>query len=189
MQPTLSSLNGKGKRHSTKPTSATKRFMSPLLIERELQRVRRATLDKIELKVEQTSTTCAIAVRYRFEDFLISLSLAVPAEYPLRAVTVTGGERLGISESKWRAWMLTVQTLLSHNLTIINVISQWKINADRTLEGIEPCSICYCVMHPGDRSLPVPSCRTCRQKFHSACLYRWFKVGGQATCPLCRALF
>lgn len=163
--------------------------MTPLLIERELQRIRKASKGQLIMRVVRTSTNCSILVKYNLEEFSFSLDLDIPPEYPLRAVSVTGGERLGISESKWRSWLLSVQTLLNQNLALIEVIQQWQANAQRTLEGVEPCSICYCVLQPGDRSLPGPCCKTCRNKFHSACLYRWFKTGGQATCPMCRSLF
>jgi hypothetical protein len=166
-----------------------KRFMSPLLIERELQKVRRGSQGQLQMKVGQTSTSCTVSVRYQLEEFAFSLQLTIPPEYPIQPVTIEGGERLGIGEAKWRAWLLSVQTLLGQNLSIVQVIQQWKINAERALEGVEPCSVCYCVLQPSDRALPGPSCKTCRNKFHSACLYRWFKTGGSATCPMCRSLF
>jgi hypothetical protein len=164
-------------------------FMSPLLIERELTRIRKSSNDQLTMRVEQTSTSCTVNVQYMLEEFSFSLQLSVPTEYPLKSVTLAGGERLGISEAKWRSWLLSVQTLLNQNLAIVEVLQQWKTNAEKTLAGVEPCAICYCVLQPGDKSLPGPSCKTCRNKFHSACLYRWFKTGGQATCPMCRALY
>lgn len=165
------------------------KFMSPLLIERELCRVRKASSDQLLMRVEQTSTSCTIGVQYSLEEFTFSLNLSIPPEYPLKSASVTGGERLGITESKWRAWLLTVQSLLCQNLAIVEVLQQWRTNAEKTLSGVEPCSVCYCVLQPGDKSLPGPSCKTCKHRFHSACLYRWFKTSGQATCPMCRALF
>jgi hypothetical protein len=164
-------------------------FMSPLLIERELFRVRKGSNNQLNMRVEQTSTSCTVNVQYMLEEFSFSLQLSIPSEYPLKPVKLAGGERLGISEAKWRSWLLSVQTLLNQNLAIVQVLQQWKVNAEKTLGGVEPCAICYCVLQPGDKSLPGPSCKTCHNKFHSACLYRWFKTSGQATCPMCRALF
>lgn len=168
-------------------------YMSPLLIHRELHRIRQAAKgagsDKLQLKVEQTSTSCSVLVRYHLEEFSVSFQLSIPTAYPLLPIRVSSGERLGISEARWRSWLLSVQTLLSQNLAIIEVIRQWRSNAERTLEGIEPCAICYCVLQPGDKTLPSPACKTCRNRFHSACLYKWFKTHGQATCPMCRSLF
>jgi len=48
----------------------------------------------------------------------------------------------------------------------------WKTDADRMFEGIEPCAICYCVVHTSDRSVPKVGCKVCRHKFHAICLVR-----------------
>ncbi|PJF19045.1 hypothetical protein PSACC_01133, partial [Paramicrosporidium saccamoebae] len=181
--------SGLSKEESVRIIKYCTMFMSPLLIERELARIRKSSNDQLTMRVEQTSTSCTVNVQYMLEEFSFSLQLSVPTEYPLKPVTLAGGERLGISEAKWRSWLLSVQTLLNQNLAIVEVLQQWKTNAEKTLAGVEPCAICYCVLQPGDKSLPGPSCKTCRNKFHSACLYRWFKTGGQATCPMCRALY
>lgn len=170
----------------------TAQFLSPLLIDRELARIRKASLDPIKLRIIQSSTTCAIQVNYHLEEFQLSYALTIPLSYPLKPVTVQGSDqqqRLGISAGKWRTWLLSVQSLLAQNLAIIDAIRQWKANAEKVLQGVEPCSVCYCVLQPSDRSLPGPSCKTCRNRFHSMCLYRWFKTSGQATCPMCRSLF
>ncbi len=167
------------------------RFMSPLLIERELHRIRNAPTAKgqsLRLRAEHTSTTCTVFANYSVEEFTISITLSIPPEFPLKAVTLTTSDRLGVNEARWRSWMLTVHTLLGRNLSLVDVLREWAANAEKTLEGIEPCAVCYCVMQPADRSLPGPGCATCHNKFHAACLYRWFKTGGQATCPMCRSL-
>lgn len=49
--------------------------------------------------------------------------------------------------------------------------------------------ICFSVIHGSNYSLPRLSCKTCKKKFHSACLYRWFSTSNNSTCPLCRNLF
>jgi hypothetical protein len=37
------------------------------------------------------------------------------------------------------------------------------------MQGIEECSICYCILHTNNE-LPKRTCRTCKKKFHDACL-------------------
>lgn len=180
------------KEWSARVLKYTTQFLSPLLIERELARIRKASLEPIKLRIIQSSTTCAVQVNYHLEEFQLSYTLTIPLSYPLKPIAVQGSDqqqRLGISAGRWRTWLLSVQSLLAQNLAIIDVIRQWKSNAEKVLQGIEPCSVCYCVLQPSDRSLPGPNCKTCRNKFHSMCLYRWFKTSGQATCPMCRSLF
>ena len=65
----------------------------------------------------------------------------------------------------------------------------WKQNVDREFEGLEACPICYSILHPTDRSLPRVECSTCRNKFHSRCLYKWFQQSHKSECPLCRSAF
>lgn len=65
----------------------------------------------------------------------------------------------------------------------------WKRNVDKRFEGVDDCMICFSVIHGSNYSLPKLSCKTCKKKFHSACLYKWFSTSNNATCPLCRNLF
>ena len=48
----------------------------------------------------------------------------------------------------------------------------WKSNLDKHFSGIEDCMICFSVIHGSLYSLPKMTCRTCKKKFHSACLVR-----------------
>lgn len=170
------------------------KFASPLMIEGELAKIRSIVSalpkhDSLRIKIESSRTSCSVVVQYSIEETIMSLVLRIPPTYPLAQIIVETGERLGVGEGRWRSWLLSMNTLLSGNLRISDAIKRWRDNVDRTLSGIEPCSVCYCVLQPGDRSLPGPSCKTCRNRFHSACLYRWFKTSGNATCPMCRSLF
>lgn len=49
-------------------------------------------------------------------------------------------------------------------------LALWKTNVDKRFEGIEECMICFSVIHGSNYSLPRKACRTCKKKFHSACL-------------------
>jgi hypothetical protein len=168
---------------------------SPALISRELLRIKRSKeindkLSNLSVQIIQTSTNCLISAKYSIEDISITLEITVPPSFPLLPVSVAGGEKHGISEVKWRSWILASHTLFnSENISIIDGIILWKSNVEKSFQGTEACPICYCVFHPSDRSLPSPSCKTCHNKYHSSCLYKWFKSGGNATCPMCRALF
>jgi hypothetical protein len=88
----------------------------------------------------------------------------------------------------------------------MDVIGIWKRNIDRRFEGVEECPICYLVVHATYKSLPklvrhrlgrkeeadcdcAQACATCKKKFHSACLYKWFNTSHQNTCPMCRSPF
>lgn len=61
-----------------------------------------------------------------------------------------------------------------------------KRNLEKEFEGVEPCPICYCILHPKTFSLPTLACPTCNNKFHSTCLYTWFKNSGKSKCVICQ---
>jgi hypothetical protein len=54
---------------------------------------------------------------------------------------------------------------------------------------VEECPICYQIVHGTTRQLPRLACRTCNNKFHAACLYKWFSSSQKSTCPLCQTTF
>lgn len=45
------------------------------------------------------------------------------------------------------------------------------------MQGIEECSICYCILHTNNE-LPKRTCRTCKKKFHDACLVSKRRLSG-----------
>lgn len=49
-------------------------------------------------------------------------------------------------------------------------LTLWKNNVDKRFEGVEDCMICFSVIHGSNYSLPKKACRTCKKRFHSACL-------------------
>ena len=62
----------------------------------------------------------------------------------------------------------------------------WRSNIDREFKGVEPCPICYLVIHGTNHQTPRLVCRQCGNKFHSACLYKWFQSSSGSKCPLCQ---
>lgn len=40
-----------------------------------------------------------------------------------------------------------------------------------------------------DSSLPTKPCRTCKNRFHASCLFKWFNSSHSSSCPMCRTLF
>lgn len=75
------------------------------------------------------------------------------------------------------------------NGALAEAIGIWKRNFDKEFEGVEECPICYSVIHTANNSLPRLACKTCKHKFHSACLYKWFSTSHKSTCPLCQSPF
>ena len=79
--------------------------------------------------------------------------------------------------------------LLAQNGTISDALLQWKNDVDKVFEGVEECPICYMIVHQATRALPRLECKTCKNKFHAACLYKWFNSSQKSNCPLCQSPF
>ncbi len=60
--------------------------------------------------------------------------------------------------------------LITQNGSILDGLLLWKQNVDKKFEGLEECMICFAVIHGTNCQLPKLQCRTCKKKFHAACL-------------------
>ena len=170
-----------------------------ILMQRELMRIRRQSrlnFDSVEISFKPSigKTRKVINLRVRFMDEIeLSIDLILPEAFPLQPIRVEGRERSGLADSKWKSSLLTLQVILRSPTTfsgnLIDAVNRWQANALKLFQGLEECAVCYSVLHASDKSLPGPACKQCKHKFHATCLYKWFKSSGNATCPLCRALF
>ena len=79
--------------------------------------------------------------------------------------------------------------LQHQNGFLVDALTLWKKNVDKRFEGVEECYICFFILHGSTYQMPKVACPTCKKKFHSACLYKWFSTSQNSTCPLCRNLF
>ncbi|KAF3820483.1 hypothetical protein GH733_013659 [Mirounga leonina] len=122
-------------------------------------------------QVKARATTREVMATYTIEDIVIELIIQLPSNYPLGSITVESGKRVGVAVQQWRNWMLQLSTYLTHqNGSIMEGLALWKNNVDKRFEGVEDCMICFSVIHGFNYSLPKKACRTCKKKFHSACL-------------------
>ena len=55
-------------------------------------------------------------------------------------------------------------------MSVLEAVNMWKRSIDRRFDGVEECYICYTVCHGPSNQLPRRGCRTCKKKFHSACI-------------------
>lgn len=103
----------------------TRTYFSTALIARELDRLRRQSASKsdtLSIRIEQSSTSLTLFARYLVEDLAMQIQLSVPPSFPLRPVLIEGGERLGLPEAKWRAWLLACQSVFSSQVHILALI-------------------------------------------------------------------
>ena len=168
--------------------------MAPTIAQREITALRNngtggASADD-GLTVTGSALTREITAVYAKEECNLEIVIRLPKAYPLRNVEVDCRKRLGVSESRWRRWVLQIVTLLSNqDACVQQAVDLWKKNVDREFEGLEPCPICYSILHPKNLALPSLECGTCKNKFHPECLYKWFNTSHKSKCPMCQQPF
>ncbi|KAJ3688315.1 hypothetical protein LUZ61_017479 [Rhynchospora tenuis] len=168
----------------------TKTWCSPPLVSDELSQVKDSVIADENFSVSVSRSANEIVATYKKEETGMDLVIRLPASYPLRHADVECARSLGISEVKQRKWLLSLTTFIrNQNGAIAEAIRIWKTNFDKEFEGVEECPICYSILHTTNHSLPRLACKTCKHKFHSACLYKWFSTSHKSTCPLCQTPF
>ncbi|CAF1307117.1 unnamed protein product [Rotaria magnacalcarata] len=171
----------------------TQKYVSPILIQRELDAA--SALKDISVgeaglfNVKKHSNTREITAIYNIETSRVEICIRLPVNYPLSYANIECTHHVGFTKDQWNKWMLQLKTnLMQNNGDISDGLLIWKQNIAKTMQGIEECSICYCILH-ANNELPKRTCRTCKKKFHDACLFRWFRSSNKSTCPHCRANF
>ncbi|XP_075053231.1 E3 ubiquitin-protein ligase listerin [Mixophyes fleayi] len=182
--------NGCDKRIFNVVDKFTTKYVSGVLSSQEISSVQHSTQVFDGMTVKARPTTREVIATYSVDDICIELIIQLPQNYPLGSIIVESGRRVGVAVQQWRNWMLQLNTYLTHqNGSIMEGLALWKNNVDKRFEGVEDCMICFSVIHGSNYSLPRKACRTCKKKFHSECLYKWFTSSNKSTCPLCRETF
>ncbi|KAK7372192.1 hypothetical protein VNO80_05564 [Phaseolus coccineus] len=170
--------------------SFTRTCCSPPLIANELSQIKKADFRDENFSVSVSKSANEIVATYTKDETGMDLVIRLPASYPLRPVDVDCTRSLGIAETKQRKWLMSMMLFVrNQNGALAEAIGIWKRNFDKEFEGVEECPICYSVIHTTDHSLPRLACKTCKHKFHSACLCKWFSTSHKSSCPLCQSPF
>lgn len=96
-------------------STVTKHF-SPVLTEQEILILRQpgalSELEEDGLTVKILSGSPEVNVKYIIDEQPMEISIRLPADFPLKNVEVKEISRVGVTEGKWRGWMLNVQQLI-----------------------------------------------------------------------------
>ncbi|XP_020522309.1 E3 ubiquitin-protein ligase listerin isoform X2 [Amborella trichopoda] len=168
----------------------TKTWCSPDLLSDELSQIKGVVVADENLSISVNKSNYEVTAIYKKEEAGMDLVIRLPSCYPLRPVDVDCTRILGISETRQRKWMLSMAAFVrNQNGALAEAIHIWKSNVDKEFQGVEECPICYSIIHTTNHGLPRLACKTCKHKFHSACLYKWFSTSHKSTCPLCQTPF
>ena len=128
-----------------------------------------------------------------------NLTVKFPDCWPLRLGQIEVSAVVGLSKAKNARLQVSIQSVFRMN-GVQNAIQIWIENILGFLKDVEECYICYSVTyHHGAKgtgtgngnggSIPNKQCKTCKNKFHSACLLKYFKTSGKTICCLCQNPF
>ncbi|QMW42979.1 hypothetical protein AFCA_007199 [Aspergillus flavus] len=185
------------KKRTKGPVEAwTEKYISPLIIADALQGITEwiSTQDPNEdraltVKISPKTSEIIASIPVDEESPPVALSISLPPAYPLQPALVVGRSRVLVDERKWKSWLLTIQgVIMFANGNIVDGLLAFRKNVQGALKGQSECAICYSVIST-DMQTPNKRCATCKNTFHSVCLFRWFKSSNQSTCPLCRNNF
>lgn len=168
----------------------TQNNFSPMLSQQDLTILTKREKDgKDNMQIKVLMQSREIFASYSLEDAKMELSIALPPNYPLGAIKIESLKHIaGRFEAREIVKQLSIY-LTHQNGRLYDGILLWKRNLDRKYEGVEECFVCYSVINQDTFQLPRLTCKTCKKKFHSNCLYKWFTSSNKSTCPLCRNIF
>ncbi|KAL7276533.1 hypothetical protein RUND412_000456 [Rhizina undulata] len=178
----------------------TEKYLSPLLIDNELDSVQTwvqsqasssGAADDPEMQVKVSRTVREVTAIYPVDDQTMEIVVRLPLTFPLKLVEVEGIKRVGLNQKQFRKMQMASQAVINFQSgSIIDGLTLFRKNVSLHLQGIDECAICYSILAvTPDRSLPNKACATCKNKFHSTCLLKWFKTSNSSSCPLCRTSF
>jgi hypothetical protein len=118
----------------------TASYFSPGIIRAEFAQVRQAdpaselhTTENLVIKVSPSAGE--VTASYTVDDQVLELSLRLPNDWPLHRLDIRDTKMVGVSEDRWRAWVLGVQQIVWQQVSgmaMINADLSNKSHAERS---------------------------------------------------------
>lgn len=102
-------------------TNYTSTYFSPAIVRAELAQVKDPSLAG-DLSDENFTVKVANAVNevtaaFAVDEYSLELKLKLPTDFPLHTITMRDSNRIGVTEDRWRAWILGIQQILSFRVS------------------------------------------------------------------------
>ena len=163
--------------------------VAPVILRSELERIKLASIQNSfgSMSVSGSVTTREIIATYVQDEIKLKVQIKLPSCFPFRSAEVDCSQTLGVPQKRWKLWSLQITQMLNNQGgTLHEALMLWKENVDKEFEGVEPCPVCYSVLHVKNHKLPELECTTCSNRFHVSCLTQWFKSSGKTQCVICQ---
>jgi E3 ubiquitin-protein ligase listerin len=97
-------------------TNYTATHFSPVIINTELSRIKSPEgleeLSAENLTVKVASAVNEVTAGYNVDEHQLEITLKIPNDWPLQRVAVKDSKRIGVSDGRWRGWLLGVQQIV-----------------------------------------------------------------------------
>ncbi|KAH8826836.1 hypothetical protein DL96DRAFT_1604472 [Flagelloscypha sp. PMI_526] len=185
-------LECKDRQLSSAIMAYTSQHFSPVIVQAELASLKDPSvlsdLTDENMSVKVATSVNEVLASYLIDEQVLEIRLRIPPDWPLHKIDVRDSKHAGVEETRWRAWVFNVQQIIwAQNGRISDALGVFKKNVEGHFEGQVECAICYSIISVMDGQLPKKPCKTCKNRFHSSCLYKWFNSSHSSSCPLCRS--
>lgn len=161
-------LDCRDRQLSTTVTSYTSTYFSPALLQAELAQVKDpdavSQLSDENMKVKVANAVNEITACYTIDEQELEVKLKLPSDWPLHPIEIREGGRVGVTEDRWRAWILGMQQILTFRVrhtkhssdigrylpssllqsgSITDGLVFFMKNVASHFEGQSECAICY----------------------------------------------
>nr|XP_034830097.1 E3 ubiquitin-protein ligase listerin [Maniola hyperantus] len=158
--------------------------VAPVLLQRQLVQLKDRAHELPDARISIQWSRGEVQCWLELEDHELELTIRFAPEHPLVPPSVSSPPNSPTPDTSWIVMYLTYQ-----NGTLLNALKMWIRAINSRMQSAAQCYVCYCRMHPSSGRFPNVLCYQCRNKFHSACLKKWFLHSGKSNCPLCRTKF
>lgn len=109
-------LDCKDRQLSSSIATYTSLHFSPVIIRSELAHVKSpqvmADLVDENLTIKVAAAVNEVVASYLVDEHQLEIKLKIPSDWPLHKIEVKDVQRVGVEETRWRAWILAVQQIL-----------------------------------------------------------------------------
>nr|XP_027203114.1 E3 ubiquitin-protein ligase listerin-like [Dermatophagoides pteronyssinus] len=180
-------------KHQQKETVdyVTRRYFSPLLMEKELEQIRMVDQTKLgNIQIRFSRKLHEISAIYSLKEISFGIRFTFDTNYPLTTLSIQCFDKSGVSEDVCRKWLQRLTIFFNRmNCSILDGIIMIKPTMDKLFSSMEECMICLYVLYGLNAQLPRFKCPQCKKKFHTTCMRKWFQTHHSATCPQCKFEF
>lgn len=101
-----------------------------MIIKAELDHVKHAIsqtdLTDEKLLVKFASAVNEVVASYAVDEHQLQLTVKLPTDWPLHATEVRDAKPVGVSEERWRSWVLGVQQILSFRVCLFEACANGR---------------------------------------------------------------